>query len=53
MLKLFTVIERLGVVAIVVGWNGHHALLMFEHGKNEVEFANYPASAVNRFRVIG
>lgn len=48
-----TVIERCGVVGIIVGWEGRYARVMFEHRSHEVEFAYYPISALARFRVIG
>lgn len=51
--NVLSVIERKGVVGIVCGWSGHHALVMFEEGANGVEFVNYPLSAVARFRVVG
>lgn len=47
------VIERNGVVGIICGWDGTYARIMFETGKNGVDFAIYPASAVARFRIIG
>lgn len=47
------VIERNGVVGIICGWDGHYARIMFEDGKNGVDFATYTLSAVARFRVIG
>jgi hypothetical protein len=48
-----SVIERLGVVGIIVGWDGHYARVMFELGTHDVEFACYTLSAITRFRVIG
>lgn len=42
------------VTAIICGWGGGFAKLMFEDGKNGVEFANYSATEVARlFRVVG
>jgi hypothetical protein len=51
--EVYTVIERLGVVGIVESWDGRFCRIMFELGKNEVEFAVYTVTALSRFRVIG
>jgi len=49
----YSVIEWKGVVGIICGWDGGFATIMFEDGKNGVSFANYPTTALYRFRVIG
>lgn len=48
-----SVIERNGVVGIICGWDGSMASVMFEDGSHGVSFANYPLSAISRFKVIG
>lgn len=47
------IIECRGVVGMICGWDGGFATVMFEDGKNGVEFANYSAVALYRFKVIG
>jgi len=51
--KTFAVIEYNGVVGIVCGWDGNYCRIMFEDGKNGVDFATYGAMALDRFTVIG
>lgn len=48
-----SIIERQGVVGMICEWRGNQALVMFETGTHGVEFANYPVSAVARFRIVG
>ena len=49
----YSVIERNGVVAIIVGWHGSVAEIMVEDGRFGVAFRNYQISDVSLFRVIG
>lgn len=49
----YSVIERNGVVAIIVGWDGAIAEIMVEDGKFGVAFRNYQISDISLFHVIG